>query len=459
MIALSTAGLPRGFAQSFAEFRPEDFGGGSRRGLDNTEPLRQALNAAALAGGSVVLGPGIYELASTTLIRGAIRRPSGVTLRGAGADLTKVLVTGTSITNQIFDASGANHVLTSDIHFVGNGVSSRTAPYAGALMDASLAPSARSGMSDIRIIDCVVENFGSAAWLKFANQSSRFAIEGVGSSGCRWISRQGNVPGPADIDVPGHFIYFHGLNGVVRNVIVDDPEMDARWVKGGVALVGDVVGGRVHVGVLRDAGAGLASVDASANGAGHYAVMLYAIPRSAPSGIEVSIDRLEGAHSVGIYSAGAHDNRYAIGFASGQSDTRDATIYKGVLVIQGGRNIDATIGRVENSKRVVAIALDPGQLVAADGQALGITINVGSIASARGARDFMIGAARSKGIGGVQISGSRSGPAESAVYFRTGPGASLGNVDLSGLTSIGAKRDAIVEGGNNSAISQVRLPR
>jgi len=312
-------------------------------------------------------------------------------------------------------------------------------------------------MSDVVFEACEIDNFASAAWLFFSNRSGRHAVRRVGSRGCRWISRPGTAPQPGSITVPGHFVYFDGGEGTIEDIIVDDPLMDAANIKGGVAAMGDVNGGMVHVGVLRDAGRALSSVPAGPDGPGAYAILLYQRPSGAPRNLDISVDRLENADSVGVFAVGARECRIHIGYASGQRDTRDATLFKGVLAIHGGSSIDATIDTVEDCNRVAMISLDGGQNLGRRAEAMNISIHLGSVRSRRGAQDITIDAGGSPRAGGVRISGTRDGPAAIGVHLRAGPGVVLQDIDLSGLRNGGGDQPLRI-GPGNMDMRHISLP-
>ena len=436
----------------------EMFGGDARPGIDNGNALRRAFADAARDGASVILGPGRYEFSSVDLLRrGAIGRPAGVALIGSGADRTEVRITGRSVINHLFRADNVSGVLTSGIRFVGNGVKDETAPYAGALMAATLTADAPGDMSDVLLEGCEIDNFASATWLLFSNRSGRRVIRRVGSRDCRWISRPQTAPQAGSITVPGHFVYFDGGGGAIEDIIVDDELMDAANVKGGVAAIGDVNRGTIHVGVLRDAGRALSSVPAGPDGPGAYAILLYQKPKGVPRNLAISVDRLENADSVGVYAVGAQGCRIHIGYASGQRDTRDATLFKGVLAILGGSAIDATIDTVEDCNRVAMISVDGGQNLGRRAEAMNISIHLGSVRSRRGARDITIDAGGSPRAGGVRISGTRDGPAAVGVHLRTGPGVVLQDIDLSGLRNGGSDHPLWI-GPGNVDMRRISLP-
>lgn len=439
------------------EVRIETFGGAAHPGVDNCEALRRAFADASRDGACVLMGPGVYEFSSADLLRrGSIKRPAGVALVGAGARATALQITGNTAINHLFRADDASGVLTSGIRFVGNGVKDETAPYAGGFMAVTLTSGVRE-MSNVFVDSCEFDNFASAAWLLVQNLSNYGILRHVGSRNCRWISRPRTAPQAGAITVPGHFVYFNG-EGRIADVIVDDSLMDATNIKGGVSLVGDVDGGSVRVGTLRNAGQALATIPAGPDGPGAYAILLYQKPSGHPRNLDIAVQRLENADSVGVYAVGARQCRIHIGYASGQRDTRDATLFKGVLAIHGGSQIDATLDTVEDCNRVAMISLDGGQNLGRRAEAMDISLRLGTVRSRRGAQDIVIDAGGSPRAGGVTISGTREGPAAIGVHLRTGSGVVLQDIDLSGLRNGGAAQPVHI-GPGNIDMRRVSLPR
>jgi hypothetical protein len=439
--------------------RLEDFGGRSAPGHDNGDAFRRAF-AAAETGATVTLGPGLYEVASAPLLaQGAIRRPPGVALIGAGRGRSAIRVTGRSVINHLFSADDSTNVLTRGIHLIGNGVKDESAPYAGGLMSAVLTGGATADMADVMLVDCDVENFASAAWVRFENLSTGRVIRRCGATGCNWRSMPGTAPGAGSITVPGFFLYYYAMPGRIEDVLVADQLMDAAHIKGGIALVGNVAGGSIRVDELVNAGLANADLPSSPEGPGAYAIMLYGKPSGAPHGLTIAVGNLANAYSVGIYSAGGHDLDIHIGHASGQRDTRDGTLLKGILAIGGGRNITARIDQVEDSNRVVMLSVDGGLDRGAEGGNVNVNIQLGVVRSRPGARDVTIEVGASAWAGGVRISGARSGPALVGVDLRTTDRFGLQDVDLSGLTSAGATYPVSYGGVRQPRLRRVGLPR
>lgn len=447
-------------AYAATSIRLEDFGGGIVPGLDNVDPMRRALAAAARGSSPRVvrLGPGTYEFSSLQLLRGgAIRRPSGVTITGAGIDRTTAKVTGRSIINHLFDASGSSHVVTRDLALVGNGVKDEAAPYAGGLMVAIQGHDAAAAMRNIVFERCEIRNFASAAWFSIQNLSPDHEISHVGSKGCRWVSTPNTAPQAGSLLVPGHFVYFNASQGSISDVSIDDPLMDATHLKGGVGLVGDLSKAAISVKSLVGAGAAIEDISATGDGGGSYAVLLYANKRAAPRQISIAIRRLIDARSVGIYSVGAHAVSIRIGEATGQRDTRDATLFKGVVACMGGRDIMIVIGKVQDCARVVMLSLDGGNDVGEAAENTNMTVQVGQIMSREKARDITIDAGNSPWTGGVRISGTRSGPADVGVDLRAGPKTGLQDVDLSRFVNNGAETPLVLPERRGGRSRRLRL--
>ena len=440
--------------------RLEDHGGRAEPGHDNGEPLRRAFAAAAASRVPVLLGPGSYEVAALPLLRqGAILRPPGVALIGAGSDRSAIRIVGRSIINHLFSANDSTEVLTRGIRLIGNGVTDDTAPYAGGLMIARLSAAAQADMTGILFESCDIENFGAAAWFHLENQSPRRRILRSGSRGCNWHSRRGNCPTPGEITVPGHFIYFRGEVGPIEDVIVDDGLMDATHIKGGVGAVGNVDGGRISIATLRGAGQAISSLPSGPDGPGAYAILLYQTPRSQPRNLVVSIDHLEDPYSCGVYLAGARGIEIRIGRAHGQRDVRDGTLFKGILALLGGRDLTATIDEVEDCNRVVMISLDGGQNLGREAENVNVRVHVGRLRSRAGAHDFTIDLGATAWAGGITVTGQRTGPAAVAVHLRASDDFGLQDIDLSGLISSGARTPLAIGSTASPKMRRIRPPR
>lgn len=400
--------------------------------------MRRALDAIAERGGTVRLGPGNYLFdAAHLLAGGAIKLPSHVFIEGQGSSRTTLRVTGRSVINHLFKADGSSGIVIRRVRLQGNGVKDEQAPYAGGLMSAILGADATRDMTDIGLENCVVEGFASAAWVNVQNLSPSRSVRNIFSRGCRWVSTPGGQPAPGDIRIPGHFIYVNGASGEISGVEVNDPQMDAEHLKGAVALVGDVRTATVKIARLVAPGAALWQ-DGGQDGGGCYGILLYQNARAAPQDIEISIGELPDVRSTGIYSVGARVVRVRVGRASGQRDARDATLFKGVVAIMGGRDIDIAIDHVIDCERVVMISLDGGQRQLGEIDA-NIRVMLPDLISRPGARDVVIDTGGANWAGGVSVSGSRRGDAFVGVDLRASAGAGLQDIDVTGFRNVGAR--------------------
>ncbi|MFM9977242.1 MAG: hypothetical protein ACKVOP_04265 [Sphingomonadaceae bacterium] len=402
-------------------------------GFDNASALRTALAEAARRGRSVALGPGIYDVSASRLLReGSINRPSGVALEGSGQTRTTLRVTGVVATNPLFSVGGASNVITREMRLVGNGRTSETAPYAGGVMYAVLAEDSVADMMTIAFEDCLIEGFASATWFHVLNLSRRFVIRDIASRGCVWRSTAGGAPGAGAIGVPGHFIYAHAASGPIERIVVDDVLMDAAHCKGAIALVGGIRGASIRIAILKDPGLALATGSAGLDGSGAYGVLIYQKPGMRPRSISVAIGRLANPVSVGVYAAGGDQIAVRISEAFGQRDTRDQTLPKAVVALKGCRQATVQIDRVRDCARVVALSLESG--IAAE-----IALDLRDIISRKGARDVLIGATGSTWAGGVTIRGSRRGPAAIGVGLSAPASVALTDIDIASFRNTGAE--------------------
>lgn len=416
----------------------EEFGGGPVPGLDNVTAMRRALASIAERGGTIQLGSGTYLFDAARLLReDAIRLPSHVSIEGRGSTRTTLRVAGRSVINHLFKADGASGITIRRVRLQGNGVKDDHAPYAGGVMSAILGFDATNDMVGIGLENCLIEGFASAAWFNVQNLSPDRRIRNVFSRGCRWIASPGGQPAAEDIRIPGHFLYVNGAGGEILDVEVDDPLMDAEHSKGAVALVGNVRNATIRIARLAAPGAAFWK-GGGQDGGGCYGILLYQNARAAPQNVSISINELPDVRSTGIYSVGARAVRIRVGRASGQRDTRDATLFKGVVAVMGGREIDIVLDHVVDCERVVMISLDGGQTQPGEIHAK-IRIALPDVVSRPGARDVVIDTGGASWAGGVKVSGSRRGDALVGVDLRASAGAGLQDIDITGFKNIGAR--------------------
>ncbi len=439
-----------------------EFGGRPLSGFDNWNAIDLALRtiSADSGEGDILLDDGVYEVAARSLLtKGAIKRPSRVAIIGRGRARSEIRVTGKSIINQLFDASGSSDVRTRGVRLVGNGVKDEQAPYAGGLLLSVLRDDHPGDSTDIVFEDCDIENFASAAWVFLENQSRNHAIRRCGSRDCNWYSSPGTSPGAGKVTIPGHFLYFSGFAGPVTDIVLDDTLMDARHIKGGVGFMGDVSRGMARIRTL--ANAGIANGDAGSNsdGPGAYAAFFYAKPAGAPRDITLVIDRLTNFYSVGVYCAGAKRLSIIVGTASGQRDVKDDTLFKGLFALHACTGIRARADDVWDCNRVLMISLDGGSDLGAAVANADIEVNLARVASRVGARDIVIDLGGTSWAGGVTVNGQRSGPADIGVLLRSSSEFGLQDINLSALRSSGAARPVVIAREQGFKMRRISLPR
>lgn len=441
-------------------FRMSQFGGQPRPGFDNWDAFDRALtDIAARGGGDLQLEPGNYEVfAKSLLTKGSLQRPSRVAISGSSRHSCAIVVTGNTIINQLFDASGASGVLTRHLTLVGNGIKDEDAPYAGALLSAVLRDHHGQDSTDVLFEDCNIENFASAAWVFLENQSKRHVMQRCGSRGCNWFSRPGTSPGAGKVTVPGHFLIFSGFAGPVLDIVLDDAHMDARYIKGGAGFMGNVSRGIARIGELTNAGSANGDAGSNSDGPGSYAIFFYAKPVGAPRDISLAIDKLANFYSVGVYAAGATRLSIAIATASGQRDVKDGTLFKGLFAFQACTKIRAHAGRVSDCNRVVMVSLDGGNDLGVAVASANIVIDLEDVVSRAGARDVLVDLGGTQWAGGVTIKGRRSGPADIGIMLRSTSRFGLQDIDLSGLRSSGAARPIVIAREGGFKMRRIRLP-
>lgn len=431
------------------------------------ERLNAALAGAASSDAKVVhLNSGLFTIPSDELAAepGHILRPPGVALIGAGRELTTLQLTGSSVTNALFRSENASNILTKGMTIIGNGVTDEGAPYANAMMSVYLFGNSEPGFaaatqdaSGIIFEDCDIENFGSAAWFMIQNRGSSYTLSRCGSRRCNWTSRTGNSPWPGRITVPGHFVYFDGIAGPIADPVLGDFVMDARYIKGGVAFVGDVSGpALMRVQSIRNAGLQNHTSDPTwalsdtqnaldGNPAGHgrgdYAAFFYksGLNPNGPRDLTLEVEDMANCVGSHVYDNLGEGNTVRIGRASGMADTQNTSLKKAVFALNGAKNFTGSVDSVKNCMRVVDISMDSGNDMGTARANAGIRLHLGFVESMSGAFDIKIDLGATAWAGGVTITGERSGPARYGVILAASSTFGLQDIDLSSFKNNGAQ--------------------
>lgn len=313
----------------------EDFGGDAA-GSDNTAAMRLALTAAGVVGRRVQLTGENYNFASATLGSTGLSMPSNVTVAGRGRN--KVTVTGTAVCNLFMPLANGTNMCVEDLWLYGN--SQSTGEGTGTAFQYFLTTAATADVENIGMRRVRMDNFKSTYWATIENQCRGSGGGDAGTTGpyvIRFpffddivgVSYSGNSIAPSDITALSFVLKISGFSGRVYSPSVQRPVMQARYVKGGVAYLAQLIGGSITDPDIRDAG-----LDGATDDAGAYAILLYDTYGLMQS---VSINRpvLANPRSCGIYAAGGKDITVNDPTIFGQTDTVNGTLPKAAIVFNG----------------------------------------------------------------------------------------------------------------------------
>lgn len=300
---------------------------------DCTAAVTSALaHLSARGGGTLRFPRGRYAVASASLGVG-IAVPENVRVDMDGSALT---VTGTSVTDCVFKVTGVANFTIENGVVIGN---SRADRYNnGAFCNVVMAASAKAHMRGIYIRNVEMRNFRANYWLAVQNLNTTYEIQHVRIENVRAISRSGNNQG-GGIGVLAHAIVVDGALGPVRDVIVDEAWVEARYIKGGVIFRGEVIDGAIRNAAIRNAG-----LSHGADDEGCYAIALY---DSAATGLRnITIDKpvITNPRDCGIYAAGGTEIAIKDPAIAGQTSTATTSLPKGAIAINQVRGLTVSGG-------------------------------------------------------------------------------------------------------------------
>jgi hypothetical protein len=328
-----------------------DFGGDPAL-LDNSQALRDAMTALSNAGGGVLnIDGGTYRLASASLTT-PIAVPSNVHIRGAGPAATNLLVTGTTQTAAIFDFTGQQNVMITDLGLTGNGKS--TGDNNGAALWCYGRASTTRDVRNFHLSRLKLENFMAPYWIVFAyDQPSAFSMGDIYVEDVEAISRVGNSFAPGDVRVHAHALMVSGYAGPVDNVRVRNLHVEATHMKGGVFLFNQVVDA-----VLENVEVLNAGLQGATNNAAAYAIALYDSDSRGLRRITVLNPILIKPRSCGIYVAAGSDVAIVNANVTDQFDTSIGELPKGAVVFNGTVRFSMLAGLCQRNYQDVSI--NPG---------------------------------------------------------------------------------------------------
>ncbi len=213
--------------------------GGNINSSDNTSALTQAVSQAAAVSSTdaaeVYIPPGSWNFASVASAS-VCPLQSGVSIRGAGRDITTLVVTGTNDTAGFFTGTNLSNIRISDLSITGNSVASGFTDGGAVLLQITSAASANCG--NYQIDRCGFKNFQATYWLQFFASGTavqNYGIRGIYVRNCRFTSVLGNAQSYSLITVPAHCIAV--LGGYTPAATFQDIEVtgctaDCTYIKG-----------------------------------------------------------------------------------------------------------------------------------------------------------------------------------------------------------------------------------
>jgi len=298
-------------------------------GTTVTKLKAAAAELASRGGGTLLIPPGSYELASAELVT-PVELTDNVTVEGCGSKLT---ITGTLITSAVFRALNVSNIEIRNISCIGN--SQADAYVNGCFFFYTKSTSA--AQRGVRVRNVHLENFKAMHWIYIANQDENTPLRDVLIEHLTSKSISGNYTSNA-ITHNASVICIQGGDydsidqAYVDNVVIRQVDCDCNYMKTGIILYHSVCNAILEDIIVRNAG-----FDAAfANDKGSYGLQIY---DKWGNGRGVDIRRVEvSAKSCGIYVAGFRDILIDGIIAHGQTDIENSTLPKGAVVFNGARD-------------------------------------------------------------------------------------------------------------------------
>lgn len=298
-----------------------------------------AAAAAVTSGSTLYVPPGVYNLSSSTLASSQITiAASRVIIRGAGRDVSKIVLTGTSVVNSIFRTLSRDQIEVRDLWFYGN---NQANAFANGIALSYTNSGASAAISGFNVHDNRFENFKGDFWTYVENISGAYAINDVRFNRNLCVSASGNSRGPTLTTVPQACVgvIAHNANaaGSVNKINIDDNVCHCTYMKGLALIFGNAYDWSINENKIFGAGTDAAFANDSAS----YAIMAYDnfMP---PSRGTIANNIIDGVRDAGMYLQGVVDVTITGNFIRDQTSTADATIPKAAIAINGGTKVTAT---------------------------------------------------------------------------------------------------------------------
>lgn len=323
----------------------------------------RALAALSARGGGVLMLPrGTIQVASAAIGTAGLQIPSSTVIQGQGSPSSRIEVTGTTICN-LFTATDRSGITLRGFTAVGNqqGVGTYNT---GAFVDFVLSAGAVADSSDFFIEDVHAEKF-KAPWITaIRSANTTYKIRRVRVDGFTYKSYSGDSLGEDNVAINNAALVIKGPDdgtGGVDQIDIRNIDIRADYIKTGVILYHAITNARLSN--IRAVQAGKAGNFIDDRGC--YALQVYDYNGT---GSNVTIDGFElSGRSCGIYATNLEDLRIYNGRLSGHTDTVDATLPKGALVLNGNRRFHVRNVRFMTNVRDVSIVGPSGGTARVDG--------------------------------------------------------------------------------------------
>jgi hypothetical protein len=366
-----------------------DFGARGDGVGDNAQAFRQAIAYASRCSISVISVPaGTYGFIPQGAEAG-IYLASHLSLRGAGRSSTMLVVlAGRPKSNfaSLFWARDQDDISFADLSFMGNnepmhdGSGRPLNTYGSAItivLDAG--PGApQSGklrnLAHFTVSNCSFRNFNAAAWISVMDYNATLRIDDVRIIDNEFVSYQDNAVNPSSIGYVSNAISIMGsmtsAGGLVTDTLISGNSIDARYIKGGIAIWSGVRGAKVERNRIVDAGA----APYIPNNSGAYAINVYnnayyyhdtvhadgaPMGGSRPDDVHIRSNVILRPRSCGVYAASAGRLWIEDNVISGQSDSEDQLLPKGAIALNQPDEAVVTGNMISSS--LVGLALYPGK--------------------------------------------------------------------------------------------------
>ena len=300
-----------------------DFGAKGDGVTDDTAAIQAAVTASS--------GKALYFPQGTYLVSSAITLVSNIHIYGAGQEVSKILVSGSSDIN-IFVGTNVTQVSMSNLWLYGNSVSSGSG--SGFAFYIYQNSSATSSGQDYRINGCRFDNFKGDYWVRILNENVTYPLNNIFIIENLFNSYTGNARGGSSSGVPSACISIYGstAGALTTNVIVENNIANCYYIKNFCLLWQGVQWANISNNIINQCGVSSEIAD----NVQAYAIMAYdSSSLNVPKNITVNNNLINGVRSCGFYGASAVNLTITNNRILNQTDTVSSSLPKGAIVLNG----------------------------------------------------------------------------------------------------------------------------